>query len=245
MNSKFVHYILALALIAGTAGLLNYTKAHQKLGAPGVKVVAVPMLNTNGAVASPQSVPMSENVPGYSSVPNGVTKAEYDVLPKDTTWGRRVYTPSNGTPIYATVVLMGNDRTSIHQPELCLTAQGWKITKSEVISVPMSRPRAYSLPVMKLTTSLRAIDERGMPMAVSGVYLYWFVSEDKLTAMHSARVWSILKVLLSRGVLERWAYISYMVPCAPGTEDAATESAIRLIQATVPEFQLVAGAPAR
>lgn len=53
MNSKFVHYILALALIAGTAGLLNYTKAHQKLGAPGVKVVAVPMLNTNGAVASP------------------------------------------------------------------------------------------------------------------------------------------------------------------------------------------------
>jgi hypothetical protein len=44
--------------------------------------------------------------------------------------------------------------------------------------------------------------------------------------------------LLTTGVLQRWAYISYFAVCEPGQEDAAFERVKKLIVASVPEFQL-------
>jgi len=40
------------------------------------------------------------------------------------------------------------------------------------------------------------------------------------------------------GVLQRWAYVSYFAPCAPGQEDATFERMKKLITSTVPDFQL-------
>jgi hypothetical protein len=105
----------------------------------------------------------------------------------------------------------------------------------------MERPVPYTLPVMKITASLNMVNEQGRPITYSGIYLYWFVSEDKLTATHSGRMWSIFNVLLHQGILERWAYVSYLIPCLPGQEDMAVESATRLIKASVPDFQLTTG----
>jgi len=39
-------------------------------------------------------------------------------------------------------------------------------------------------------------------------------------------------------VLQRWAYVTYFAVCAPGQEDAAYERLKKLIQTSVPEFQL-------
>ena len=51
-------------------------------------------------------------------------------------------------------------------------------------------------------------------------------------------VWWLTRDLLTRGVLQRWAYISYFAVCVPGQEDATFDRMKSLIAASVPEFQL-------
>ena len=43
-NQKWLLLVIALALIAGTAGALNWLRANQKLGKPGIKAVAIPVI---------------------------------------------------------------------------------------------------------------------------------------------------------------------------------------------------------
>ena len=45
--------------------------------------------------------------------------------------------------------------------------------------------------------------------------------------------------LARTGVLQRWAYVSYMAFCSPGEEDATFERMKKMIAASVPEFQLM------
>jgi hypothetical protein len=43
---------------------------------------------------------------------------------------------------------------------------------------------------------------------------------------------------LLKGILQRWAYISYFAPCLPGQEEATFDRMKKLIAASVPEYQL-------
>jgi len=56
-------------------------------------------------------------------------------------------------------------------------------------------------------------------------------------------MWSQARTMLGKGVLERWAYVSYFTACLPGQEEATFERLERFIRASVPEFQTVAGRP--
>jgi hypothetical protein len=163
------------------------------------------------------------------------------MLPKDTTYGKRVYWMTNGANVDLNVVVMGQDRTSIHKPEFCLVGQGWTIEESEIVPIKMEQPYPYDLSVMKMTASTRVNDEQGNPMTVRGIYVYWFVAEDKLTANHNERMWSMMKGLLQTGTLERWAYISYFSRCYPGQEEETFDRMKQFIAASAPQFQLVAG----
>ena len=51
----------------------------------------------------------------------------------------------------------------------------------------------------------------------------------------------MLKVLLEKGILERWAYVSYFTVCPLGGEDAAFETLSSAIQSSVPDFQQAGG----
>lgn len=77
----------------------------------------------------------------------------------------------------------------------------------------------------------------GRVVDARGVYLFWFVADGQQTASHSQRVWWLARDLLTTGVLQRWAYISYFAVCAPGEEEAALARMKALIGASVPEFQ--------
>jgi hypothetical protein len=71
---------------------------------------------------------------------------------------------------------------------------------------------------------------------VGGVYVFWFVSRDKQTASHWDRQWWMVRDLVTRGVLQRWAYISFFTPCVPGDEDAAYQRVSELIRQVHPHF---------
>src|SRR5213080_2885131 len=82
---------LGLALIGATAGFLSHQRTHQKLGKPGVKVVAVPTYDNEGKLVASNSVYLPETVLGYKSEIRPITQDTLRWLPKDTTYGQRTY----------------------------------------------------------------------------------------------------------------------------------------------------------
>jgi hypothetical protein len=223
--------VLVLTIIAGTAGGLQYLKSNQRLGEPGVKSAAVP-----GTLR--RDIELPREVPGYEAEPQEVDKIVVDSLPADTSLAQMIYKDAVGQQALVTVVMMGTDRTSIHQPQFCLTGQGWVIdeSRSARATVHLDRPVSFDLPVMKLVAS-RTVESNGQRSTWSGIYVYWFVAHDAYTEDHWRRMWWMAEHLVRDGELQRWAYISYFMPCQPGQEATAFERIQKLMQVTVPDFQ--------
>jgi len=238
MNRKslFAAFVV-MVLIGATAGLLTQVKSRRQLGVPGVKTR--PLAGAKSSLNLDILLP--ENLPGWKAEPLPEAQIVRDTLPKDTSFGQRRYTQPDGFWAMVNVVLMGTDRTSIHKPEICMTAQGWQndAAATHVEKVPISKPTPYELPVMQMVGSLNTVDNTGQPVTVRGIYVYWFIDGDRFTARHSERMWWMARDVVLTGVLDRWAYVSVFSVCAPGQEAAAFARMKELIAAAVPEFQLV------
>jgi hypothetical protein len=243
VNRSALQVLIGFVLLVGlTAALLLRVRAHYSLGKPGVRVVNVPIYNEENNPVSTQSVFLPETVGEYTSTNMPVTKLELDWLPPDTVYGRRVYL-SPSSAIMTSVVLMGTDRTSIHKPQYCLTGQGETIEGSEIITIPIAKPHPYELKVMKLSTTSQQSLGGGKFATVSGIFLYWFVADGQLTPHHGERMWLMGRDLITKGLLQRWAYIAYYSRCLPGQESILLEQMKRLVAAQVPEFQTTTGTP--
>src|SRR5207248_1839142 len=107
-------------------------------------------------------------------------------------------------------------------------------------SVPVSSPRHYDLPVIRLTTAPRDLPLGGQTVRASGTFVYWFVADGVLSADPAGfqRMWSTTKHLLATGERQRWAYITCFALSTPGQEDAAFERIKKFLTAAVPQFQL-------
>jgi hypothetical protein len=230
-KQKWIILAAALALIGGAAGLLSELRAKQKLGDPAV--------TTSPQTGTKRQVVLPERVLDYTSEALEVQKIVLDTLPADTSYGQRRYTAADGSWTDVNVVLMGEDRTSLHKPEICLEGQGWHVMAAEcgTSTIHMERPCAYDLPVMKLIVS-KTGTENGQTVTMSGVFVYWFVAPNELTAHHWQRMWWMAKDMMRTGVLQRWAYVSYFHICPVGQENASFERMKKMIAASVPEFQL-------
>jgi hypothetical protein len=232
-RQKPILFIIVLALIGATAGALAHTKANQKLGLPGVKTRPL-------AGSKNLEVVLPADLPGYRSKPLLQAAVVTNQLPRDTSFGQRLYISDDGFQALANVVLMGSSRASIHKPQICLTAQGWNISDaaSRVETVHVDRPVPYDLPVMRLTASREAVVD-GQKVIEQGVYVYWFVDADRYTASHARRMLWMAQDVLLKSELDRWAYVTFFSVGAPGQEDAMFEQMKKLIATSVPEFQLV------
>ncbi len=230
---------VVLALIAVTAGLLIQLRTHQKLGLPGVKTHPV-------AGSIRLQVDLPEHVLDYESQLLDADDVALETLPPDTSFGQRRYTAPDKFQVLLNVVLMGTDRTSMHKPQFCLTGSGWNIdpSASAETRVHLEQPFSYELPVVKLIANKEVIDN-GERKSARGVYVYWFVADDALSASVSGfqRMWLMAAKLVRTGVLQRWAYVSCFSACAPGQEDAVFERMTKFIAASVPQFQLMPKAP--
>jgi len=233
-KQKWIVLAAALVLMGGAAGLLRQLQSHQKLGRPAV--------NTSPIAGSQRlQVNLPAYVPGYTNEVLEPDKLTLDVLPQDTSFGSRRYVAPDGFASLINVVLMGSDRTSLHKTEFCLEGQGWRIDRSvsAELKVRMDRPYPYDLPVIKYIAN-REFDLNGEKRTFKGVYVSWFVADnDQMTARHWQRMWWMARDLITSGVLQRWAMVSYFSVCLPGQEDATFERMKKFMNATVPEFQLV------
>ena len=232
---------VALGFMALTAVGLRQLQAMQRLGAPGVRLIERKVYRDDGQLVGTNAIALPERVLNFESQERPIAKIVADWLPKDTTYAQWTYQAPDGFWLLVNGVMMGMDRTSIHDPKYCLTGQGFQIVKQEVDSVPISEPHDYSLPVLKWTLAREAMTVDGAKVPQSGLYVFWFVADEELTASGKQRMWWITRDLITRGVLQRWAYISCFTACPPGQEDAAYARIREWIAAAVPQFQLATG----
>lgn len=236
-KQKWAVLLVALAIIGVAAGFLVHLRGNQKLGAPGVKTEA---LDDPIRVR----VLLPEQVLNYKSEFVEVDDLTRSALPADTSFGQRKYEAADGFGLAMNVVLMGRDRTSLHKPQFCLTGAGWNIdqgaSSEETIDIP--RPHPYKLPVVKLISS-REITHNGQTQLARGIYVYWFVADDAISASVSGfeRMWWMMEHMFRTGVLQRWAYVSCFAVCPPGQEEATYARMKEFIAASVPEFQQASG----
>jgi Protein of unknown function (DUF3485) len=235
MNRKqIVLLVVGLCLIGGGASALGWLTTHQHLGKPGVR--------TSPIAGSPRlNIHLPEDVLNFKSESVTLDTNLFLYLPQDTSFAQRRYTAPDDFQLLLNVVLMGTDRSSIHKPEFCLTGQGCQIdySRSSQGTVEMQLPQTYKLPVMKLYTSRRVMMEGGNVLQRNGIYAYWFVADNQLTASHGGRMWHMAGQLLQTGVLERWAYVACFAEFWPGQEEQAWQRMESFIQSATPQFQLV------
>jgi hypothetical protein len=234
--------VLVLLMVGGTAGFLLRLHGAQKLGKPGVRVVAEPTLSEAEIVLATNSVYLPEHVLNFASTNLPISSNVVSFLPPDTTYGSRRYWAPDGFSVHLNVVLMGTDRSSIHKPQICLKAQGWSFPEAETLTLTVPRPEPYALTVKRILTQPRLFKTaEGREEAVRGIYVYWFVADKLLTAEHTERFWWMGRDLVRTGVLDRFAYVSFYSICRPGQEDETFNRMKEFIAASVPEFQLTAG----
>jgi hypothetical protein len=70
---------------------------------------------------------------GYQSEELEPSEAELTILPRDTVLKKRLYTGDDGW-FLVSAVIGGRYKSSIHRPELCLPAQGYKMEKPRTLT---------------------------------------------------------------------------------------------------------------
>jgi hypothetical protein len=229
-SQKWLIFCIAFGLMAGTAGALSWSRAHQRLGQPGILATPIP-----GSVM--MKIDLPEHVLDFTSTNVPEPEVVLGYLPPDSSYAERLYTAPGGPQVTATIVLMGGDRTSIHKPDYCLPGQGWTIRDKSVVNIPVAGAQNYELPVARWVISNSYATPDGQKQEVSGLYVFWFVANGEQTPDNFERMWWLGRDLLRTGVLQRWAYVSYFAACAPGQEDATFERMKNLIAHSVPEYQ--------
>src|SRR5262245_45123990 len=122
-------FVMALAIMIAGAFFLARVGAFQKLGTPGVRVIPHRVLSEHGLLVGTNAVDLPAQVLNFTSQEPPVAKVVFDWLPKDTTYGQRIYEAPDKFWVSVNAVLMGTDRTSIHKPEYCLAGQGFQRVK--------------------------------------------------------------------------------------------------------------------
>lgn len=236
-RNKAILLFIVLALVAATAGILSRYGRDQKLGRPGVKTQPLP----DGRL----EVVLPENVSDFTSQELKQNQVTLDTLPKDTSFGQRIYQSPDGLGIQLSVVLMGTDRTSLHKPQICFSGQGFSIDRTEVVEIPIALPQPYDLPLIKLGLTRRA--DGAETNTGAAVCLYWYVADGVISADPSAlrRMWLSSKNLVRTGELQRWAYVLCYAPCPEGGEQKTFERMTTFLAEAVPQFQLHPSTPAR
>ena len=111
-----------------------------------MRVGPKPIYGVKGTEVADHSVLLPETVLGITSTAEPIADIELVALPKDTTFGRRQYQIDQDFAPLVTVVLMGTDRSSIHQPQFCLVGAGWTIDKTERAKrLTFKKPYPYEL----------------------------------------------------------------------------------------------------
>lgn len=168
----------------------------------------------------------------WHGAPMPVSKEEHRMLAGDTEFAKKRYMLSDVDTkqpvitdprlvqfgellaVQASIVLSGHDlNDSIHRPERCLPAQGFKELRLEprVVAtdhgpVPVTRIRCYT-EIKDPETGKFVLGPDGQPVRLQHLFYYWFVGSHSMTADHYHRTLTDMRDRLLGGFDQRWAYV--------------------------------------
>ena len=190
---------------------------EQVAGWRGVDLLFCPDRACGGQFSSAQ-LAGATTCPQCGATLGNMNWAERSMLPADTGLVRKYYARSGHQDgVHATIVLSGDDRSSIHRPQVCMTAAGNEIDRERVIRIPLPG-RDAPLEVMVLDMSRTGVRADGTPAASTSYYAYWFVGKNRETASHIQRMVWMGYDRVFHGVSHRWAYIALAGVRAPGSD---------------------------
>lgn len=231
----------ALALAAVVAGLAAAELAHLSRTAlrPGRGAAGIRLAPGGG---QPAELPAFLGT-AWAGRPAEVTAAERSLLPPDTGYSRKNYTPlaGAGPGVHVSIVLSGRDRTSIHRPELCLVGQGWTITGEA--PTRFAAPDGTGLPATLLTVRREQPAPRG-PVAATALVAYAFLAPDVRVATHLGRFRHDAWNRLVHGRADRWAYLLLQTDARDG-EAAARARLQAVLDGVLPAILPPSAAPPR
>jgi hypothetical protein len=202
----------------------------------------IPPANAGGEVGVNMDLPV--DIGGLEGLPLPVTQAEREILPPDTEFAGRSYGPFSMPAsdwwdrFDCKIVLSGREKRSIHRPERCLPGQGWTVTDSKVVSIPLKSGHPLEVTALVLTRP----KPNGLPGQLRFCFDYWYVGRSVSTP------YSFMRVLLTNWDLivhrsnQRWSYVicaAYVTgDLAPNgrTEEQTAESLKQFIREAVPTF---------
>jgi hypothetical protein len=137
---------------------------------------------------------------------DSMSKAEKDQLPEDTVLLKKRYFNPVGETIFASIVMSGRERASIHRPQICLVGQGNEILSSNVLDVPIEGRGPLKVMVLDMLYQTRTPDGRNLKS--SSYYAYWFVGKNRETPYHLERMFWMGADRILHNTSHRWAYIA-------------------------------------
>ena len=150
------------------------------------------------------------------SMPLGaISIAEQILLPAETDIRKQRYKASSGPSYFTSVVLSTQERRSIHQPQVCLKAQGYLIMDERIIDVKLTSEHTLKVKVLDLQPSP---DSKLYP----ATFAFWFSSKNKETPSGWQRLIWIMQDRVFKSEASQWAYIGVMTNRRNGSDEHIT-----------------------
>ncbi|MFV1994154.1 MAG: exosortase/archaeosortase family protein [Verrucomicrobiales bacterium] len=203
---------LALGALVLTACFL--TPAAQGLSEPGIR----PALPTN--------------VGSFWGYPIAPSPAEIKGLiePSGVELSRVHYESTSGRSATATIIIGGPDGRTLHRPEVCLPGQGWKITASDSVTLPLDGGREIRATLLTVMRGEPGAD--GTVLRRKALNIYWYIGSGITAADYNGHIAKTLRDSIFRNINHRWSMVSLFTPLPPTLFDdpVAEQDAVNLMR---------------
>ena len=153
---------------------------------------------------------LPETVAGCPSTELSMSGKERALFDETVKLNRRVYLTPEGRQVLATVVLSGELKKTLHQPERCLPDQGWIISSKQVMPVRLEDGREFSATVMSIFRDV--IKEDGTRVRVRALNMYWYQgSHGYSTPSYDTSSFVSYRDAIFRNLNHRWGQASFFM----------------------------------
>lgn len=191
-------YLFIIGLALGTVILLQIVARFDTYESPNL---------------TPEKFPQKFN--GWIGTDMEVSPIEKESLPGDTLFVKKYYNKPGFGGVFLVVVFSGQDRRSIHRPEVCYPSQGWSIQARSILNIEVNHP------IKELKTTKLDISYGKKLFSKSEVVLYWFMGNNRVTATHLKRVLLMVFDRCTFGRNYRWAFLRASTEVTQEGEDQA------------------------
>ena len=202
-NSSVIKSSALIVISLLTVGACYATKVSNRLSDPGL------------------TMSLPESMGEFRGKDIGMSSQEKQAFDEGVEMARSVYMAPDGRQFMCTLVLSGPIKRSLHRPEVCLPGQGWKVDKSEVVTVTAPDGRTQDVTMLHLFRDYED-PNTGQRVRARSFDIYWYVGKDVATPSYTSHVILSHRDSVFRNINHRWGMASVFASLPPvplGTVD--------------------------